>query len=189
MYLLNVSLSRFSMRFARSMAGSNTASWITMKACRDDCGSRDGPASSGLWRRCIVPLFRIHAEDVAQDGARRRVQETVSARGNGNFLEYRFDLNGRLIDVPSGTETLTGRGRESMVGSLFSRFLGGGGGGKMDSSMSCGAKMSTTCASGCKAATEPRYQQLMDLFPVITSGEISAVRGTLRPLVERPLGS
>ena len=143
----------------------------------------------GLWRRCIVPLFRIHAEDVAGIGRAACVQETVSARGNGNVLEYRFDLNGRLIDVPSGTETLTGHSRESMVGSLFSRFLPEGDvAAIIDGFLHVlrgedvhDLRIRLQTGDG---ATIPT---LMDLFPVITSGEISAVRGTLRPLVDRPL--
>jgi PAS domain S-box-containing protein len=143
----------------------------------------------GLWRRCIVPLFRIHAEEITGIGQAACVRDTVSPRGNGNVLEYRFDLNGRLIDVPSGTETLTGHSRESMVGSLFSRFLPEG-----DVAAIIDGFLHVLRGEDVhdlrirlRTGDGASIPAVMDLFPVIRSGEISAVRGTLKPLVDRPL--
>ena len=77
----------------------------------------------GLWNRYIVPLFRIHAGEVSGIGRAACMQPVEGPRGSGSALECRFDLQGRVIDVPSAAGVLTGHSRESMIGSLFSRFL------------------------------------------------------------------
>ena len=56
----------------------------------------------GLWGRYVVPLFRMNAELTAGAGESRRLQERKGARGRRAVLECRFDLQGRLIDVPIG---------------------------------------------------------------------------------------
>ena len=70
----------------------------------------------GLWRRHAVPLFRIE-KDGSGSGPLHQ------AEGLGHADDYRFDLQGRLIEVPPGAENLVGSDRESMIGSLFSRYL------------------------------------------------------------------
>jgi PAS domain S-box-containing protein len=142
----------------------------------------------GLWRRTVVPLFWIHAEETAGTGQTTCVPDKTSPHGNENTLEYHFDLNGRLIDVPPGAETLTGHSRESMIGSLFSRFLPEG-----DVAAIIDGFLRVLRGEDVhdlrirlRTGDGDSIPTLIDLFPVIRSGEISAVRGTLRPLVARP---
>jgi PAS domain S-box-containing protein len=143
----------------------------------------------GLWGRYVVPLFRMDAREF--DGYERtaRTRHPGGAQETGNVLECRFDLQGHLLEVPSEAESLTGYSREAMVGSLFSRFL-------PDRDVAAivdgflhvlrgedvhGLRIHLRTDEG---ASIPA---LMDLFPVIRSGEISGVRGTLKPLAARPL--
>jgi len=143
----------------------------------------------GLWNRYIVPLFRIHAGEVSGIGRAVCVRPAESPRGSGNALECRFDLQGRVIDVPSAAGVLTGHSRESMIGSLFSRFLPDGDvAAIVDGFLHVlrgeevhDLRIRLRTGDGASIPT------LMDLFPVIRSGEISGVRGTLRPLVDHPL--
>jgi PAS domain S-box-containing protein len=143
----------------------------------------------GLWSRYAVSLFRMDAERPAGAGRSRRMQEPKGARQSGTDLECRFDLQGRLIDVQSGAATLTGFSRETMIGSLFSRFL-------REKDVAAVIDGFIQVLRG-EAAHDLRVRLRtaggewmpvkMDLYPVIRKGEISGVRGTLRPLADRPL--
>ncbi len=143
----------------------------------------------GLWRRTIVPLFQIHDEEISVSGRAPRLQDSEGAHERGNALECMFDLQGRLVDVPSGAEGLIGHSRESMIGSLFSRFLPDG-----DVAAIVDGFLHVLRGEDVhdlpirlRAADGASIPTLMDLSPVIHSGEISGVRGTLRPLAARPL--
>jgi len=143
----------------------------------------------GLWGRYVVPLFRMNAELNAGVGRSRRMQERTGARGSRTYLECGFDLQGRLIDVPSGAETLTGFSRETMIGSLFSRFLR-----EKDVAAVIDGFIQVLRGEDAhdlrvrlRTARGEWMPVQMDLYPVIRSGEISGVRGTLRPLADRPL--
>jgi len=143
----------------------------------------------GLWRRSIVPLFQFSAGEIAGIGPTARTQVAQSERGGANVLECRFDLQGRLIDVPSGAETLTGHSRESMIGSLFSRFLPDGDVAAIVDGFLHVLRGEDVHDLRIRLRTDDgaSIPTLMDLFPVIRSGEITGVRGTLKPLVDRPL--
>jgi PAS domain S-box-containing protein len=143
----------------------------------------------GLWRRYVVSLFRMNAESTERDGRNRRMQQRKGSRRGRTALECRFDLQGRLIDVPSGAATLTGFSRETMIGSLFSRFL-------RDKDVAPVINGFIRVLRGedahdlrvrLRTAGGKWMPVKMDLYPVIRSGEISGVRGTLRPLADRPL--
>jgi len=143
----------------------------------------------GLWGRYIVPLFRMDAGELA--GAKRtaRMRHPEGARDTGNVLECRFDLQGRLLEVPSEAESLTGHSRESMIGSFFSRFLP-----ERDVAAIVDGFLHVLRGEDVhdlrirlRTGDGASIPALVDLFPVIRSGEISWVRGTLKPLAARPL--
>ncbi len=143
----------------------------------------------GLWRRYVVSLFRMTVESTEGDGRNRRMRERKGSRGGRTDLECRFDLQGRLIDVPSGAATLTGFSRETMIGSLFSRFL-------RDKDVAPVINGFIRILRGedahdlrvhLRTAGGKWMPVQMDLYPVIRSGEILGVRGTLRPLADRPI--
>ena len=143
----------------------------------------------GIWGRYFVPLFRMNAELTAGDEGTQPMQERKGARGSRTDLECRFDLQGRLIDVPSGAATLTGFKRETMIGSLFSRFLR-----EKDVAAVIDGFIQVLRGEDAhdlrvrlRTAGGEWMPVQMDLYPVIRSGEISGVRGTLRPLADRPL--
>jgi PAS domain S-box-containing protein len=143
----------------------------------------------GLWGRYIVPIFRMSAELTDGDVRTRRMQEQTGTRGGMKDLECRFDLQGRLIDVPSGAVTLTGFSRETMTGSLFSRFLR-----EKDVAAVIDGFIRVLRGEDAhdlrvrlRTAGGEWMPVQMDLYPVIQSGEISGVRGTMRPLADRPL--
>jgi PAS domain S-box-containing protein len=117
------------------------------------------------------------------------LQERKGARGRRAVLECRFDLQGRLIDVPSGAVMLTGFSRETMIGALFSRFLR-----EKDVAAVINGFIQVLRGEDAhdlrvrlRTAGGQWMPVQMDLYPVIRSGEISGVRGTLRPLADRPL--
>ncbi|HTZ41293.1 MAG TPA: PAS domain S-box protein [Syntrophales bacterium] len=140
----------------------------------------------GLWRRYVVPLFRIDEEPAAGDGRACRNQEWQDARKD---LECRFDLQGRLLDVPPSAAALTGFNRETMIGSLLSRFL-------REKDVATVVEGFIQVLRG-EDAHELRVRLRtaggewmpvqVDLSPVIRSGIISEVRGVLRPLAGRPI--
>lgn len=143
----------------------------------------------GLWGRYVVPMFRMNAELIAGDEGTQPMQERKGARGSRTDLECRFDLQGRLVDVPSGAATLTGFNRETMIGSLFSRFLR-----EKDVAAVIDGFIQVLRGEDAhdlrvrlRTAGGEWMPVQMDLYPVIRSGEISGVRGTLRPLADRPL--
>jgi len=143
----------------------------------------------GLWRRYVVSLFRMNAESADGDGRNQPMQQRKGARGSRKGLECRFDLQGRLIDVPSGAVTLTGFSREKMIGSPFSRFLR-----DKDVAPVIDGFIHTLRGEDAhdlrvrlRTAGGEWMPVQMDLYPVIRSGEISGVRGTLIPLADRPL--
>ena len=143
----------------------------------------------GLWGRYVVPLFRMGAGEFV--GAKRAalMQDLGGAQGSGKILEYQFDLQGHLLDVPSGAESLTGYSRETMIGSLFSRFLP-----EKEVAAIIGGFIQVLRGEDVhdlriRLRTDDGawIPAQMDLYPVIRSGEISGVRGTLKPLATRPL--
>jgi PAS domain S-box-containing protein len=143
----------------------------------------------GLWGRFIVPLFRMDAGKLAGAERDARVRQQAGAQDTGNVLECRFDLQGRLLEVPSEAESLIGHSRESMIGSLFSRFL-------PDRDVAAIVDGFLHVLRGedvhdlrirLRTGDGASIPALMDLFPVIRSGEISGVRGILKPLAARPL--
>lgn len=143
----------------------------------------------GLWRRYVLPLFRMNAELTAGGEGTQRMQGRKGARGSKTDLECRFDLQGRLVDVPSGAATLTGFNRETMIGSLFSRFL-------REKDVAAVIEGFIQVLRGenvhdlrvrLRTAGGEWMPVQMDLYPVIRSGEIAGVRGTLTPLADRPL--
>lgn len=143
----------------------------------------------GLWGRYVVPLFRMKPELSAGDEGTQPVQERKGARGSKTDLECRFDLQGRLVDVPSGAATLTGFNRETMIGALFSRFLR-----EKDVAAVIDGFIQVLRGEDAhdlrvrlRTAGGEWMPVQMDLYPVIRSGEIAGVRGTLRPLADRPL--
>ena len=143
----------------------------------------------GLWGRYIVPLFRMHVELTAGDEGTQPMRGRKGARGGKTDLECRFDLQGRLVDVPSGAATLTGFNRETMIGSLFSRFLR-----EKDVAAVIDGFIQVLRGEDAhdlrvrlRTAGGEWMPVQMDLYPVIRSGEIAGVRGTLRPLADRPL--
>ena len=76
----------------------------------------------GLWSRYGVSLFRIEADgfepkQFERTGDRRRPE------GGREEAEYRFDLHGRLVEIPCGADKLMGSDPETMIGAPFSRFL------------------------------------------------------------------
>jgi len=145
----------------------------------------------GLWGRFVVPLFRMNAELTAGAGRTQPMQQRKGARGSRTDLECRFDLQGRLVDVPSGAERLTGFSRETMIGSLFSRFLR-----EKDVAAVIDGFIQVLRGEDAhdlrvrlRTAGGEWMPVQMDLYPVIRSGEIAGVRGTLRPLADRPLSN
>ncbi|NPV05020.1 MAG: PAS domain S-box protein [Syntrophaceae bacterium] len=132
----------------------------------------------GLLRRCAV---RIRGDAEAQ----RRACRTAREGPCGDRVdpgEYRFDLQGRIVDVPRGAENLLGADRESILGSLFSRFLREKDvppvidgfirvlrGESVD-----GLRVILRRADGSLVPAR------MDLHPVVRAGEIDGVRGLLR---------
>ncbi len=143
----------------------------------------------GLWHRYVVSLFRMDTERPAGARQSRRVQEEKGAGRRRTDLECRFDLQGRLIDVPSGAATLTGFSRETMIGSLLSQFLR-----EKDVAPVINGFIRVLRGEDAhdlrvrlRTAGGEWMPVQMDLYPVIRSGEISGVRGTLRPLAKRPL--
>jgi len=74
----------------------------------------------GLWRRYAAVRVRADAREPRKADRPGR-KRPCGARPD--VAEYRFDLGGRLVDVTPGAETLLGSDRESVLGSLFSRFL------------------------------------------------------------------
>ena len=143
----------------------------------------------GLWGRYVVPLFRMDAGEFAGYERTARMRHPGGAQDTGNVLECRFDLQGHLLEVPSEAESLTGYSRESMIGSLFSRFL-------PDRDVAAIVDGFLHVLRGedvhdlrirLRTDDGASIPALMDLFPVIRSGEISGVRGTLKPLAARPL--
>jgi PAS domain S-box-containing protein len=143
----------------------------------------------GLWGRYVVPLFRMDAGEFAGYERTSRMRHPGGAQETGNVLECRFDLQGHLLEVPSEAESLTGYSRESMIGSLFSRFL-------PDRDVAAIVDGFLHVLRGedvhdlrirLRTDDGASIPALMDLFPVIRSGEISGVRGKLKPLAARPL--
>lgn len=143
----------------------------------------------GLWRRCVVPLFRMNTGLTSGVGQTCRMQNKKGSGESRSDIECRFDLQGRLIDVPSRAETLTGFRRESMIGCLFNRFLR-----EKDVAAVIGGFIQVLRGEDVHdlrvrlRTTGGAWMPVrMDLFPVIRSGEIAEVRGTLRPMADRPL--
>jgi PAS domain S-box-containing protein len=129
----------------------------------------------GLWRRYAVPLFRIE-KDGAESGPLHRAEDL------GHTDEYRFDLQGRLIEVPPGAENLVGSNREAMIGSLFSRFL-------LEKDVPPVIDGFIRVLRGESVADIGMHLRRgdgvvvparMDLHPVLRGGEIKGVRGVLR---------
>lgn len=143
----------------------------------------------GLWGRYVVSLFRMSDEQTA--GAERtcRVQRPKDAKRSRTDLECRFDLQGRLIDVPSGVETLTGFSPKTMIGSLFSRFLREKDVAPVIEGFIQVLRGEDVLDLRVRLRTDGGAWMpvQMDLYPVIRSGEILGVRGALRPLADRPL--
>ena len=132
----------------------------------------------GLCRRCAVRIGGNARECRKADRAGGR-----GPRGEGGDLPgYRFDLQGRLVDVPPGAEDLFGSDRESIIGSRFSRFLS-------DEDVPSvidgfirvlrGESVDglTVLLRRTDGSTVPAR---LDLCPVVRSGEIQGVRGLLK---------
>jgi PAS domain S-box-containing protein len=143
----------------------------------------------GLWGRYVVPLFQMNEAFTAGDGRTGRMQERKDTGESRKDLECRFDLQGRLIDVPSGAAMLTGFNRETMIGSLFSSFLR-----EKDVAPVIEGFIQVLRGEDAhdlrvrlRTAGGEWMPVQMDLYPVIRSGVISGVRGMLKPLADRPL--
>jgi PAS domain S-box-containing protein len=138
----------------------------------------------GLWGRYVTTLFRMAAEEFTGVERAARMQGPEGAKKSGHVLECQFDLQGRVLDVPPEAESLTGHSRESMIGSFFSRFL-------PERDVAAIVEGFLHVLRG-EAVHDLRIRlqtgdgasipALMDLFPVIRSGEIYGVRGQLKPL-------
>lgn len=135
----------------------------------------------GLWRRYALSLFRIGGDDrePRQAGLAGRRGPCGDRR---DTAEYRFDLQGRLVDIPRGAERLLGSDRESVIGSLFSRFL-------LERDVPpviegfirvlrgesvAGLRVLLRRADGSLVPAQ------VDLHPVVRGGTIEQVRGVLR---------
>lgn len=137
----------------------------------------------GLIRRFFVPLFQMPGVRPSDPGRTKR------PRGNRGVLEFHFDLHGRLLEVPAGAEGIMGMRREAMVGVLFSRFL-------PERELAAVVDAFIRVLRGeevrdlrvrLRAAGDAWLPAVMDLVPVIRSGEIREVRGALRPLAQSPV--
>ena len=135
----------------------------------------------GLWRRYALSLFRIggDAHEPRQAGRAGRRGPCGDRR---DTAEYRFDIQGRLVDIPRGAERLLGSDRESVIGSLFSRFL-------LEKDVPpviegfirvlrgesvAGLRVLLRRADGSLVPAQ------IDLHPVVRAGAIQQVRGVLR---------
>ena len=144
----------------------------------------------GLWHRYAVSLFRIEGGD----SERKQAGRTENRRLPGERREpgeYRFDLHGRLVEIPRGAEKLMGSARETVIGSPFSRYL-------LDRDVPPVVDGFIRVLRGesvvdlrvrLRRADGALVPARMDLFPVIRSGEIEGVRGVLKTAHERPQGA
>lgn len=137
----------------------------------------------GLIRRFFAPLFQMSNIRPTDPGRSKR------SRGDREVLEFHFDLHGRLLDVPPGAERIMGVRREAMLGVLFSRFL-------PERELADVVDAFIRVLRGeevrdlrvrLRAAGNAWMPAVMDLVPVIRSGEIREVRGALRPLAQSPV--
>lgn len=141
----------------------------------------------GLWRRYAVPLFQIEGDDSEPKHA-KRMGNRRQPGACGEQAEYRFDLHGRLVEIPCGEENLMGYGCDVMIGSPFSRFL-------LEKDVSpvidgfirvlrgesvIGLRVRLRRAGGALVPAR------LDLYPVVRSGEIEGVRGVLKAACGRP---
>lgn len=142
----------------------------------------------GLWKRCVVPRFRLETGDDSEAGQGGRSKGRKKARGSRCSIECRFDIQGRWIETPDLAVKLTGFKRESMIGSLFSRFL-------LETDIAAVIEGFLQVMRGedvhdlrirLRRADGALVPAEMDLYPVVRSGEISGVRGMLKPLAEFP---
>lgn len=96
------------------------------------------------------------------------------------YREYRFDTQGRLVDIPQGAERLLGSDRESVIGTLFSRFL------LENVPPVIEAFIRVLRGERCRLRVLLRRADgflvpaRMDLHPVVRAGAIEQVRGVLR---------
>lgn len=143
----------------------------------------------GMWRRYAVPLFRIEGGDPEPQQA-ERIEGRRRPLGGGDVVEYRFDVQGHLVDMSCGAEKLMGSDRESMIGFLFSRFL-------LEKDVPCVIDGFIRVLRGESVAdVRVRLRRTdgalmpaeMDLYPVLRSGEIQGVRGVLKMSSPRPQG-
>ena len=144
----------------------------------------------GMWRRYVVPLFRIEG-NVSGQGHAPLTENRGQHVEDREETEYRFDLHGRLVDIPRGAEGLMGSAREILIGSPFSRYL-------LDRDVPSVIDGFIRVLRG-ESAVDLRVRlrradgslvpARLDLFPVIHSGEIEGVRGVLKADHGRPRGA
>ncbi len=144
----------------------------------------------GLWHRYAVPFFRIEWDDSERKQA-GRMENRRQPGERGEAAEYRFDLHGRLVEIPRGSEKLMGSARETVIGSPFSRYL-------HDRDVPPVIDGFIRVLRGesvvdlrvrLRRADGALVPVRMDLFPVIRSGQIEGVRGVLKTTHERPQGA
>ena len=140
----------------------------------------------GLWRRYVVPAFRIGGDDSIPKQA-GRIESLRRPQGDREPEEYRFDLHGRVVGVPCGAEKLIGSDRGAMIGSPLSRFL-------LEKDVPPVIDGFIRVLRGesvadlrirLRRADGALVPARMDLFPVVHSGEIEGVRGVLKAEPER----
>lgn len=150
--------------------------------------NEDSPSITalGLFLALLFGLWRRHAVRIRGDARGPRKADRPGRKSpcgdRGDPREYRFDLQGRLVDVPPGAENLLGSDRESIIGSLFSRFLSE----KDVPSVIDGfiRVLRGESVDGLRVLLRRTDGSVvparMDLHPVLRAGEIQGVRGLLK---------